>query len=102
MFCLQETFAETEPAKDQPKLELTEESIRQMIEKYLGKRSTNPWPQPDTVPYGVYAYMCSFPGSTFPKGTFTTCSTQESGSALNTVSGLDQVQPRYGVSFKKE
>ena len=61
LFCLDYVFAETVPAKDNlAKPELTEESIRKMIEEYASKPIVQ-WPS-----HGVYAYMAIFPGSRYP------------------------------------
>jgi hypothetical protein len=64
--CLEHVFAETVPATPEPQsLRLTEESIRKMIEQYITKPIQSP-------PYSVVAYMCSFPGSSYPnQGAYT-------------------------------
>jgi hypothetical protein len=100
LFCMDYVFAEAVPAKDNPakdnpaKPELTEESIRKIVDEYLSRlkaQETSPhkkypdyWPDIPGIPYwptyphsGVYAYMGSFPLSDNNNITYTTNNTQD-------------------------
>lgn len=92
MRCLEYVFAETVPATPEPQSpRLTEESIRKMIEKYMDKYTDKPI-QP--LPYGVYAYMCSFPGSSYPNKGYCTSGftnvTAESNHNVVTINKTDK------------
>ena len=110
--CLVDVFAEVTKVE---KLELTEESIRKMIDDYLTSlkmQETSPcteypyWPKdpywPKYPQSGVYAYMASFsPLDQKLDQTYGTGSNADP-SSLYDKAGLDQIQPRYGVPFKKD